>query len=161
MSGKYGQQNHKTNFHPSADLGSKIIPFQTDVLTKSPCRQRPDTGEECPLLHYEKDNTYCYNCGLIPGKGKRIYTAEEIKKALAKGIESINKTAVTVLKTATKECKWPGCTENVRKMFCKPHGNLYHSRMSSYMAKHKFRPSWDWLTRPKQYIKSENQNMLE
>lgn len=49
-------------------------------IKDSPCKKRPDINEPCFLLDKPKNNFYCLNCGLIPGKGKVIISNEELER---------------------------------------------------------------------------------
>ena len=55
-----------------------------DIIV-SPCKKRPDSGEPCFLLDKPKNNYVCFNCGLIPGKGKIILSNQELERKYKAG----------------------------------------------------------------------------
>ena len=62
------------------DPGAYSSETQIDDIKDSPCKNRPDINEPCFLLDKPKNNFYCLNCGLIPGKGKVIKSNEELER---------------------------------------------------------------------------------
>ena len=105
-------------------------------LTGAPCRKRPDGEGACRLLREIKSNRVCENCGLIPGRGHRVWTNAQIDREIARGLLDIltpEKKKPKRGKKATCLCAFPGCPKDARCMgYCRKHYPLVRARRFTY-----------------------------
>jgi hypothetical protein len=80
-------------------------------ISSSPCKCRPDTGVECPLMDMPKSNDICESCGLLP-IGKQHFTAQQIWERLMSGTIEFRATP------DTHTCAMPGCENEVFGKYC-------------------------------------------
>lgn len=127
----------------------------------SPCKDHPSFDGPCPLLHKDKMNDYCANCG-PRGMGAAdcwdpnnytppVYEMPDESKQLSETMKRIFEEK----KKNYVPCKWPGCTEMVRSGYCTKKGTPKHSNVVSYRRFiHKrdhgenSEPTEEWLHRP-------------
>lgn len=52
-----------------------------NILTSSPCKKRPDTGEECPLINEDKNSKECLKCKLLGNTEQNfLYTNTRVSR---------------------------------------------------------------------------------
>jgi hypothetical protein len=117
----------------------------------SPCRRRPDTGRPCVLLKKHKDNSICSNCGLIPGKGRRVWSDAEIIAAIKAGLlePRIEIARITPQSHNPHPCAFPDCPEIIKKgKMCREHGAIVANRRQAWAQKYPGPPDPAWVFRP-------------
>ena len=117
-----------------------LLSTYCDPLIASPCRCRPNTGKPCPLPNMSHDNDLCYNCGHIPGKGKTIYSDEEIlDKMMEPDFYKTRQGEYDHRQGRKKLCAWPSNGEPCKNIsnrnclngFCNRHNMIYKNRVKA------------------------------
>lgn len=144
----------------SLDRTLQINPLHhTDPCVASPCRNRPDTGLPCLLLHKSKKNRICANREHIPAKrvrgpgGKiKTHSQDEIKDAIKNGLlEEYRPGPKRYSHKHKVKCGFPECNKTISKgKLCKNCHSVLVSRRRSWKRDHGDEPIPNgWLMRPK------------
>jgi hypothetical protein len=118
---------------------------------KSPCRSRPDTGFECPLISHDKRNNVCETCHFL------LHNKVRIERDIYQIADMINNNQIVLIdvnepclpkytgpkkrkyKTppATGKCTWPGCEAKLQRgVYCHRHTNIVTGRTWTWHKHH-------------------------
>lgn len=117
--------------------GVKWTPGATEIIDASPCKLRPDTGFECPIISISKDNPVCQSCELLQGKnpGLSHFDALALKKIAVASFDkfSTKKTATSEKQSGKHWCIWPDCGIPIaRGRYCAKHKGRASSRKANW-----------------------------
>ncbi len=92
-----------------------------NLVTKSPCKERPETGEPCPLASKDKNNNVCSICHLVGNNAQTKLHVSEIADMLARdavdfGGEKLIKNLPVRHAGLSGECVMDDCERPVTKI---------------------------------------------